>query len=364
MAEKRSDKITIADVAKLAGVSTATAGRVLGGYGYSREEVRKKVRDSAIALSYRPNKLARSLITGKTQTVGVVAGDIQSPFYASILRGIADVARSQGFGIILTNSDELVSREIEAVQLLLEKQVDGLIVAPSDLTGSEHLRAAVRDGCPVVQIDRIVAGLDADSVTTDNVAAARDCVTHLIRAGHRRIGIIAELEQLHHGDVPTFIAAVGNGSIDPAALFTSWQRLYGYVEAHLRADIPLDPALVPRVGAYEMAAAKQETMTLLASPARPTAIFTADGLMSGGAMAAISSLQLRLPHDLSLVCFDDLDWMSFLQPGITAVAQPLTEMGETAARLILARIAGNRDPRRSEILRPALSLRGSVAVLG
>lgn len=364
MAEKRSDKITIADVARLAGVSTATAGRVLGGYGYSREEIRKKVRESAAALDYRPNKLARSLITGKTQTIGVVAGDIQSPFYASILRGIADVARARGFGIILTNSDELANREIEAVELLLEKQVDGLIVAPSDLIGSEHLRAAVLGGCPVVQIDRVVNGLDADSVTVDNAAASRDCITHLLQAGHRRIGIIAELEHLQHGGVPDFIAAVGNGTVRPITLATSWQRLYGYVEAHLRAGLKLDPAMVPRVGTYALAAAKNETLALLQGPHRPTALFTADGLMSSGAMAAISALGLQLPRDLSLVCFDDLDWMTFLQPGITAVAQPLTEMGEEAARLILARIDGSASARQSLILRPALSVRGSVAMIG
>src|SRR5215218_1285509 len=114
MAEKRSDKVTIAEVARRAGVSTATAGRVLGDYGYASAEIRDKVHKSAKALQYRPNLLARGLITGRTKTIGVVAGDIQSPFYASILRGVADVARAAGFGVLLTNSDEVLEREVEA----------------------------------------------------------------------------------------------------------------------------------------------------------------------------------------------------------------------------------------------------------
>jgi LacI family transcriptional regulator len=199
MAEKRSDKITIIEVARRAGVSTATAGRVLGGYGYASDENKEKVRAVAEELGYRPNLLARGLITGKTQTIGVVAGDIESPFYASILRGIADVARSKGFGVIVTDSDEVFQRERDAVQLLMEKQVDGIIVAPCDLESSRHLQDALAAHCPVVQIDRFVKGLKADSVTLDNRGAAKEAVQILLRAGHRRIGIVAELEQSTFG---------------------------------------------------------------------------------------------------------------------------------------------------------------------
>ena len=173
MTEKRTKNVTIIEVAQLAGVSTATAGRVLGGYGYSSEPIREKVREAAEKLGYRPNLLARGLITGKTQTIGVVAGDMESPFYASVLRGIADVARSRGFGIVVTNSDEILQREREAVQLLTEKQVDGMIVTPSDLQTAQHLREIVAAGCPIVQIDRLVHGLEADAVTVDNVQGAR-----------------------------------------------------------------------------------------------------------------------------------------------------------------------------------------------
>ncbi len=361
MADKRPDKITIAEVAKLAGVSTATAGRVLGGYGYSRQEIKEKVRESAEKLGYRPNLLARGLITGKTMTIGVVAGDIQSPFYASIMRGVADIARASGFGVLLTNSDERLDRELEAVQLLREKQVDGLIIAPSDIVRSPHLHSAIKDGCPVVMIDRAVVNLAADSVTVDNRAASRECIARLIAVGHRRIGMVAELERWEHGDFDEFIRCVLDDTVDPASLFPSWQRLFGYFEAHRDAGLPIDKTLVGRVGVYSAEVARKETHRLLQLPERPTALFTADGLMSAAAMEVIAALDLSIPSDLSLICFDDLDWMSFLKPGISAVVQPLTDMGEAAARLVLARINGEGGEPQRLALTPEFADRGSVA---
>ena len=363
MTEKRTKNVTIIEVARLAGVSTATAGRVLGGYGYSSESIRDKVREAAEKLGYRPNLLARGLITGKTQTIGVVAGDMESPFYASVLRGIADVARSRGFGIVVTNSDEILQREREAVQLLTEKQVDGMIVTPSDLQTAQHLREIVAAGCPIVQIDRLVHGLEADAVTVDNVQGAKACIEHVIAAGHRRIGLISELEQFAAGDLKSFIDLEAHGRVDAATLYPSWQRLVGYLQAHREAGIPVDLDLVRRVGAYSAEAAKEETLDLLQGNGRPTALFTTDGLMSAGTMDAISELALDLPQDVSLICFDDLEWMRFLRPGISAIAQPLNEMGRTAARLILARINGDTSPFQHQILAPSLRVRGSVAPL-
>ena len=152
--------------------------------------------------------------------------------------------------------------------------------------------------------------------------------------------MVAELERWEFGDTESFIDRVIEGSIDPASLFPSWQRLFGYIEAHRAGGLSIDRSLIGRVGTYSVKAARTATMELLSRADRPTALFTADGLMSAVAMDAITTLDLQIPTDLSLICFDDLDWMSFLKPGITAIAQPLTEMGEAAARLILARISG------------------------
>jgi len=338
MSERRADKTTIADVARLAGVSTATAGRVLGGYGYTSEEIRDKVKKSADMLGYRPNLLARSLITGRSKTIGVVAGDMQSPFYASILRGISDVVRARGFGLIVTNSDESIDRELEAVDLLREKQVDGIIIAPCDILKAQHLHDVVASGCPVVQIDRRVKGLKADSVTVNGRQAAHAAVTQMILDGHSRIGVLAELEHGRYKNLNAFLHDRQHKKIDISSLYPSWQRLLGYIEAHEEAGIAFDPSLVAQVGSYSIDIARQHAIALLTRETPPSALFTTDGLMSAGAMLAISELDISIPQQLSVVCFDDLDWMSFFTPKLTAIRQPLLEVGEAAARLVLERL--------------------------
>lgn len=354
-------KATIADVARLAGVSTATAGRVLGGYGYTSGSKKDQVMKAAEKLGYRPNALARSLITGKTRTIGVVAGDIQNPFYASVLRGISNIADKEGFGLLITNSDESLEQETKAVDLLVEKQVDGLIVSPCDTRIASHLRALYDSGMPLVLIDRAVEGLEVDRVGTANVAAARDAVQRLIHAGHRRIGLIAELVEQEHGGAAQFIArALAGDPVESRALYPSWQRLLGYLQAHQLARLPVDEALVQRVGAYSAAGAKDMTLNLLRQDDRPTALFTSDGTMSEGAMAAIAELGLKIPADLSLIGFDDLDWMAFLPPGITTVSQPRIAMGETAARMLMEQIEGAAIPPRTVLMPANIVVRGSV----
>lgn len=356
---------TIADVARLAGVSTATAGRVLGGYGYASEARREQVMRAAEALGYRPNALARSLITGKTRTIGVVAGDIQNAFYASILRGISDVLEQHGFGLLITNSDENLDREVRAVELLLEKQVDGMIVSPCDTRGAGHLRGLAGAGAHLVLIDRAVAGLEVDRVLTDNVAAAEHSVAQLIALGHRRIGIVAELVGEPRGQVADFIRRVQAGTLGEAAsLYPSWQRFRGYIRAHQAAGLAVDPDLIRRAGVYAPDAARVQTHLLLDLATPPTAIFATDGTMSEGVVRALSDRGLELPRDLSLSCFDDLDWMGFYRPGITTAAQPRLAMGEAAAQLLLDRIEGATVPHRSVVLPAELIRRGSVAAPG
>ncbi len=356
-------KATIADVARLAGVSTATAGRVLGSYGYTSRAKKDQVLKAAQKLGYRANALARSLITGKTRTIGVVAGDIQNPFYASVLRGISNVAEKEGFGLLITNSDESLEQEVKAVDLLVEQQVDGLIVSPCDTHLATHLRALHDSGMPLVLIDRAVAGLEIDRVGTANVAAARDAVQRLIQLGHARIGLVAELVEEMDGGVERFITRVLDGEpVETESLYPSWQRLLGYVQAHQLARLKVDTTLVRRVGQYSAAAAEKTTRDLLHRQDRPTALFTTDGTMSEGAMAAVAASGLTIPKDLSLIGFDDLDWMAFLPPGISTVAQPRVAMGETAARMLLERIGGAAIPARTVLMPAMLISRGSVGL--
>ena len=335
---------------------------MLGGYGYTSGSKKDQVMKAAQKLGYRPNALARSLITGKTRTIGVVAGDIRNPFYASVLRGISNVAEKEGFGLLITNSDESLEQEMRAVDLLVEKQVDGLIVSPCDTRVAAHLRALHATDTPLVLIDRAVAGLEVDRIGTANVAAARDAVQRLIQAGHQRIGLIAELVEEEDGGVERFIARALNGEpVETDALYPSWQRLLGYVQAHQLARLSMDMTLVRRVGEYSADAAAGATLELLKRRDRPTALFTTDGTMSEGAMAAIADIGLMIPAQLSLIGFDDLDWMAFLPPGITTVAQPRMAMGETAARMLMEQIEGADMPARTVLMPASIVARGSVS---
>ena len=361
MAKKPLKNATLIEVARQAGVSSATAGRVLGTYGYSSPEVQAKVRAAAAMLGYRPNRLAKGLITGKTQTIGVVVGDIESPFYASVLRGIGDVARRNGFGVIVTNSDENPGLEREAVQLLLEKQVDGLIVSSTCVDEPDHLRDAVTGDCPVVQFDRVAVGLETDTVVVDNVSVTRVGVAKLLAAGHRRIGILAELGPGAGMDLATFMVQADPSDAALRHYYPSWQRLLGYLDAHRHADVDIDPRLIRKVSTYSSAFARKEALDLLTMRDAPSALFTADGVMSTGALEALSALKLAVPGDVSLLCFDDLDWMQFVARGITAIAQPAHEVGASAAELLLRRLASAAAPFEHLVLNAQLVERNSIA---
>lgn len=353
-------KATITDVARRAGVSTATAGRVLGGYGYSSTDMKTRVQDAATALGYSPNLLARSLITGLTRTIGFVAGDIQSPFYAKILRGISDAADEAGFALLITNSDETIEREVDAIRLLREKQVDGMIVSPCDTQRSPHLRDAAA-ATPLVLIDRQVRGLDVDSIGVDNVEAVQTGIARLIERGHRRIGMVAELQSTRPDELATFVSGIcADPATDVSTLYPSWQRLAGFVRAHTAAGVPVDLSLIAQVGDYSMEEAERQARAMLARSDRPSALFTADGLMTEGTMHAITACGLRIPDDLSLVGFDELDWMAFVSPGIDAIAQPRRLMGQRATQMLIERMDQADLAPRKLTLAARQILRGSV----
>lgn len=358
-----SKKPTITNVARLAGVSTATAGRVLGGYGYSSQDVRDRVLTSAEQLGYTPNQLARSLITGTTRTIGVVAGDIQSPFYASVLRGIYNIARLEGFGLLVTGSDELLKQEIESVQLLLAKQVDGLIIAPLDLRDAPHLRKVMESKKPIVQIDRVIEGFNADYVVVDNFNASYEATLSLINAGHRSIGVVAELVDMNGKGIEEFVASAKLGTVDPQYLLPSWQRVYGYLRAMLQSGCDINLNHICRVGEYSAIAGQSSVEKMMSQPQRPTAVFSTGGLLSGAVMHAFDKFNLSIPEDVSLVCFDDLDWFSLHKPQISAIKQPTIEMGEQAAKLIFNRLKDATQPQQKITLSTHFIQRFSIKTI-
>jgi LacI family transcriptional regulator len=352
---------TIRDVAAAAGVSVATASRALGNYGRVSDETRERVRSATQRIGYRPNSVARSMITRRTNTIGVICADISSPYFAGVVRGITDAATQAGFSVLLINTDEDVHKEREAVELLLDKRVDGLVVSAADVCDVAHLAEAQQRGTPVVLFDRISSQLAVDTVTVDDVSATQDAVAHLLGLGHTRIGVLAELRLEREAD---WVSLLGEDlDRERGELNASAARLLGYLRAHREAGVTVDPELVTRTGGYDIDGAVAAATRLLTRGDRPTALVTIDNLMTVGGFRAVRELGLELPRDLSFVGFDNLDWTTLVQPALTLVEQPVLEIGRLAAQRLVERLNGADDEPSLVTLPTAFLVRDSTAPL-
>jgi LacI family transcriptional regulator len=326
---------TVADVAEKAGVSFATAARALGGYGHVSAKARTAVDAAAAELGYRRNDVARALASGSTRAVGLVVGDVENPFFATVSRGVADALEPAGYTLLLANSDEDPAREARAIEAL-RTQVDGLLVAPAASSGAERTRDP---GKPLVLLDRTVQGMTVDSVTVENAAGATRAVEHLVERGHRRIGIVTS----------------GAGSSSTA------QRIRGYRAALKAAGLEADERWVALNPEFTAGGAYTAALTMLSAGkrVRPTAVFTTDNFMTHGLWLAARELRLRIPQDLAVAAFDDIDWLTLVDPPVTAVVQPVMELGREAGRLLLRRLAEPDAPVRRIRLATDLVIRAS-----
>lgn len=337
---------TIIEVAREAGVSTATAARALGNYGPVRDSTREKVMLAAQKLNYQPNELARSMVTGRTKSIGVVCGDVHNPFFAGILRGITDVARAHDYSVLIANSDEDWATEVESVRTLSASAVDGLIVSPAEPNRVEHLENWSGTGKPITLIDRASAQLQTDAVVIDGPQAIHDAVTRLFELGHERVGIVGELRSVDEMETVLSLNRRGLDNLDVFTLSPSTARLVGYLRAHAHAGKEVDLGLVVRTGEYAATAATAATAAMLGAQSPPTAVITTDNVMTLGAYRALRDAAIEIPDQLSFIGFDNQDWTLLVSPDITVIDQPSYEMGTTAATMLLERIEGLSDAPR------------------
>ena len=329
---------TLKDVAKKAGVSTAVASRALGSYGYVSKEAREKVLKVAEKIGYQPDAIARSLMTQKTHTIGIIISDITTLFFTSAVRGIEDVARRDGYNVILCNSDENLQKETEYLKVIYEKKVDGLIISMSAKTNS-YLKKLIRGGLPVVLLDRGPKEIKATKVIIDNVSGAYEAVNHLIKLGRRRIGVI-------------------NGI---AGVTTSDERFEGYKRALKDNDILVDPELV-KYGEFKMEKTRQVTRQFIEMTHPPDALFVTNEVMTTGALLALNENNVRIPEEIAIVGFDDPVWAPLMKPPLTAVRQPSYSVGTIACQTLLQIINKGDRERTSEeeiVLKPKLITRES-----
>ncbi|MFE1600390.1 LacI family DNA-binding transcriptional regulator [Methylobacterium sp. ID0610] len=323
--------VGIRDVARAAGVSTATVSRALGG-GPVSQALREQVEAAVRATGYRPNLSARRLRSQDTQTIGLIVADIRNPFFTAVSRAVEDAAYQAGMRVILCNTDEDPEREAMYLRLMQEERVTGVIFAPTRAT-AESLDDL---GFPAVLIDRTGPPGRFDGVVLDNVAAATALVDHLVAQGFSRIG-----------------GLFGSTSS------TAAERQAGYEAAMRRHGLaPASRTALPNAAAAEAAAARW-----LGADDRPEALILSNGLILMGTLRAARALSLRIPEDLALAGFDNEPWTELVEPGLTVIEQPVAEIGAQAMSLLFERIRSPDQPVRKVVLSGRPVLRGSTGVL-
>jgi LacI family transcriptional regulator len=323
---------TMSDVAAAAQVSVKTVSRVVNGETGVHPGTAAVVTAAINALGFRPNEVARSLRPGySSQTLGLIIEDLGNPFYSQMARGVEEVAREHGFMVISGSSEEEPERERHLVQSLLRRRVNALLVVPArgDHT---YLSRELADGTPAVFLDRPPQNYVADVVVLDNRGGARTATEHLLRQGHRRIGLISGFEEV----------------------YTGAERLAGYREALMDAGFPLDPALL-RVNCHHPAEAALATEALVTLPDPPTALFTLNNRITIGALQALWTRKAAT----ALVGFDDFELADLLPIPVSVVRHNPVELGRVAAKLVFARLAGDRQPPQTVTLPVQLEQRGS-----
>jgi LacI family transcriptional regulator len=333
--------VSMLEVAKAAGVSPSTVSRVLSNSTYPvRAQTRGRVLAAAKELGFRPNMLARALVTSRTSIVAVIVHDIADPYFAEIVRGIEDGARAAGYQVLVSSSDRDPQRELEILELMLAYNADALLFTGGDLEDERYgresrrlLEAFAADGRAVVHLAPHQGS--ATRVLVDNVAASAAMTTHLIDLGHRCIGYIA----------------------GPSYLSTAQLRADGYRRVLEASGIPYDPALMVD-GGFTAEGGRAATAVLLDAREDITAIFAANDLMAFGVMTELRARGLRIPDALSVAGFDDVQTAQYVWPPLTTVVVPMRRLGQVGFDVAL-RILGGQAV-RSRTLPTQLALRGTT----
>jgi LacI family repressor for deo operon, udp, cdd, tsx, nupC, and nupG len=330
-----ADKLaSISSVAKHAGVSIATVSRVLNRTKPVADSTRSKVEASVAALGYRANALARSLMRGESRLLLVLVPDFANPFFAEIVKGVESVTRTRGYGLVVADASETLSRESAALDSLYNRLTDGVI----SLARFADLKPLLREipNLPWVACSECVDDREVSSVSIDHRQAAIDAVQYLINRGHRRIALLSANEDY----------------------LWAKQRREGYEFALRRANIPLDPRLVRIARGTDYVDGMDAVGTLLAMESAPTAVFAVADTLAIGAIKSFRRVGRRVPEDIAVVGFDDIPVARLFEPELTTIGQPVRELGAAAAELLLQHLAGG--PAESRILQHALIVRASA----
>ena len=316
-------RVSIKDIARAAGVSHSTVSRALGDSPLVSAGTKERIQLLAREMGYSPDAQARSLVEGRTRTIGVVVTTLTDPFIGGIVQAIETTAQDRGYSVVLASSNDSSEREIAAVETLQSKRVDGVIVTSSSVGVLHHGRLEGL-GVPVVLINSLVQhrGRYTFSIGVDNRHGGVLATEHLVRQGHRRIAYVAAPEERSD----------------------NMERLAGYHEALAGAGIDPDPALLVQ-GTGRAGSGQQALPVLLALEDPPTAVFCYNDMTAIGLIHAAHAAGLSLPGDLAVVGFDDIVFAPYVHPPLTTVAQPVAELGQGAMEMVLSLLPdGSADP--------------------
>jgi LacI family transcriptional regulator len=327
--------VTIKDVAREAKVSVATVSRVINGSGPVSEDTRRLIHEVASRMRYVPHSGARSLITSKTDTLGVLLPDLYGEFFSEVIRGMDTTAQGAGFHLLISRSySDKVG--IETAMRAMRGRVDGVVVMSPDLD-AESL-SNLPSTIPVVLLCSVSRGNEVDSLTIQNCRGAREMVSDLVVRGHRRVAIIK-------GSPRNYDAA---------------ERLRGYRMALREAGIAPEPTL-EREGDFTEAGGYAAALELLELKNRPTAIFAANDSMAIGALSALRESGVRVPEDMAVAGFDDIPLARFMDPPLSSVHVPIRELGARAVEILLHGVTNKNDhARRRERVSTELVIRRST----
>lgn len=300
------------------------------------EATRAMVHQLASAYNYRPNEIARSLRKGASPILGLIVSDIQNPFYSSLVRIIERTATENGYSTIVCNADEDPQQEEQALNLLAELKVAGIIHGSTGCNVN-LLRRLSEQRIPIVDVDRVSGLEEADTVLVHNFAGGQLAAEHLLQLGHTRLGIIA----------------------GPLHLTTGRERLEGFRKALETAGFSLPEEYI-RIGDFRESSGERETCCLLDLERAPTALFVTNNEMAAGALTALRRYKVKIPKDMSFISFDDVRWAEQVEPPLTVIKQPIKEIGMLAAKLLFERLDG-RSERVQHVVMPELVSRDSCA---
>jgi LacI family transcriptional regulator len=325
--DRRVKRPSSVDVARVAGVSRATVSAYINGTRYVSPELSEKIEQTIKGLGYVPDPLARALKMKDTKTIGLVI-PVMSRFFTPIINATNEIAHANHYGFLLCSSEEDPVREKEVLEIFLAKRISGILLVPCSPANREFLSSIHKEGTPIVQINRKIEGLDADAVTSDNFRAAYAAAMHLIDRGRKDLVFLGHDDRTLSGDQKRagFEAAVSDNAVGSAHVITvrdhDREDIGRAFREYIDRDNPMDGLICSTQGKTEVG------LTILKEKGK------------------------NIPHDVSVICFDDTPWACLFSPPLTAISENTKEMGSIALKLLLDRIEGGRQTPTQDIVLP------------